>query len=232
MKKLFFYTITIITLLTVADCKRNKKENNPIEPQMILNINPKEKVEISLKGSGNATIDWGDGKIDNITLIDDSLNTIPHYTHQYSNKFTRTITITGGKIRVLFCPDIQLKQLDIKENTVMEELWCYNNQLANLDVSKSVALKGLYCYNNKLTTLNVNKNTALEWLNCVDNNFSETALNELFETLCIYKNTSTFGGYIEVFENKGADGCNKNIAEKKGWCVISTAYPPIEPIIL
>jgi len=77
----------------------------------------------------------------------------------------------------------------------------------------------LYCGINNLTHLNVSENTVLQGLHCVSNNFSETALNALFETLhnIIFEDC---GKIIFIDGNQGTNQCDKTIAEKKGWEVI------------
>jgi len=118
----------------------------------------------------------------------------------------------------LSCDNNQLKSLDISKNIKLMFLACGRNQLTHLDVSKNIVLWDLWCNKNQLTDLDVSKNIALGGhLNCSNNNFSENALNALFETL---HDKAIEYKVISIFENPGTENCNKTIAEKKGWEVI------------
>jgi hypothetical protein len=257
MKKLFFYIITIITLLTVAGAK------GFCQSVMTMTTAPSTlKVNIGLLGSGKATIDWGDGKNEKIAKLC-NLAEYPYfvYYHTYSDTLAHTITIIGKDILVLYCENNQLINLDISKNEKIISLFCNKNNLTNLDVSKNIELKSLDCKNNQLKNLNISKNTKLtslfcrenyltnlnvcentvlylldcgynqltnldlsknielEILRCENNNFSETALNEMFKTICVYNKTNALGSEIDIFGNSGADSCDKSIVENKGWYI-------------
>ena len=78
-------------------------------------------------------------------------------------------------------------------------------------------IKFLNCSDNQITKLDVSKNTALIRLECSYNQLSVTALNALFGTL--HNNTVYGGKEIYIGYNEGGAGCDRSIAENKGWTV-------------
>ncbi len=62
---------------------------------------------------------------------------------------------------------LNLKSIDLSENTNLQELYCYHNKLTSLNVSANTNLRILRCYNNnELTSLDLSNNTALTELYC------------------------------------------------------------------
>ena len=132
----------------------------------------KSEVMIFLKGTGNATIYWGNGTSETYTI---NPSTVTKYSHDYSTSSIRTITITGENVTYLECYNNQLTKLDVSKNTALTRLDCTLNQLTGLDVSKNTALTRLDCDGNRLTALDVSKNSVLTELWCQGNQL--TALN-------------------------------------------------------
>ena len=152
--------------------------------QITMTTSKSGEMSIVLRGTGTATVDWGNGTKDEKNLL---ANTSTSYTHNYTNTNARIITITGNNITFFECRSQQLtslnvsnntaltsldcsynklKSLDVSKNTALTYLECSENfeHLTNLDVSKNTALTRLYCSNNQLTSLDVSNNTALTWL--------------------------------------------------------------------
>ena len=123
------------------------------------------------------------------------------------------------KLVKLVCNNNQFQGLDISKNIALRKLDCNNNSLKNLDISKNTELEELDCRQNQLTSLDVSKNTKLVKLNCSNNRLSEEALNALFTSL--HSNNTEEKKIIYISGNLGAESCDKTIAEKKGWEVIS-----------
>ena len=164
-----------------------------------------------LDGSGTRTVDWGDGKSQDVTLVSGA----ERLTHAYAASGSHTIKI-NGMVTVLACAENQLTVLDVSKNTALTELWCADNKPAALDVSKNTALTDLYCDGNQLTALDVSKNTDLTSLWCGENQLTAGALNALFGTL----HGNTIELYVKVISisgNPGTAGCNRTIATQKGW---------------
>ena len=193
-------------------------------------------VSIRLKGIGTAIIDWGDGEDEQtVTLspIYSDCNKI------YTNTISRTITIYGN-ITDLVCAENRLTNLDVSKNTELIYLSCRNNNLTTLDVTACTQLEQLYCQNSPLleelllndcsalkiiycdhsalTSLNVEGCVSLFHFFCNDNQLSETALNDLFDSL--HNITLTDEKIIDVSINPGTATCDVNKAEDKGWTVI------------
>ncbi len=72
-------------------------------------------------------------------------------------------------LKILYCNDNQLTELDVSNNTALTRLNCNNNKIATLDVSNNTALTYLNCGRNQMTSLDVSNNTALTYLNCANN---------------------------------------------------------------
>ena len=160
-------------------------------------------VNFELFGTGEATINWGDGKNhQTITLSDDDTQVIGsngvHWNvpidckHIYPDSSARTITITGN-VTYLGCSDNQLTSLDVSKNQALELLNCYKNQLTSLDVSNNIILKALSCEDNKLTSLDVSKNHALELFTCSKNQLTslDVSNNTIMKVLSCFKNQLT-----------------------------------------
>jgi len=139
------------------------------------------------------TIDWGDGRVDELTPNGVS----KEFIHEYPNQNFQTIKVNtegmtyfysnsnsldnynnfGGafqELRFGSCPELKridcydeiLTVLDVSKCTALTDLNCGDNQLTSLDVSKCTALTKLNCYYNSLTALDVSKCTALTDLDC------------------------------------------------------------------
>ena len=134
------------------------------------------KVEIQLKGMGEAAIDWGDGMAEETHPLPNDKET--EFTHTYSGTSTHTIRITGTNITVLNSNNNLLTALDVSRNAELEELRCRNNQLTTIDVTGNPKLAHLDCSNNQLATLDLTGNTALTFLVCSGNQLTTLDLTE------------------------------------------------------
>jgi hypothetical protein len=205
----------------------------PVETPKITMTTAAGKVNIILGGSGTATVDWGDGKSETLTLKEKVQNNIGH-TYAASSD-SRTIVISGNDIKLFVCHTNQLTALDVSKNKALMVLECSYNQLSVLDASKNTALKEFYCNGNKLgildvskntaltrlacgynqlSTLDVSKNTALTDIDCSENKLNATALNTLFRSL---HSNDALGNGINITGNPGQNNCKTSIAEDKGW---------------
>lgn len=147
-------------------------------------------VYLYLSGSGEATIDWGDGS--------EPLEvTLPEYGVAAPQEFRKRFTggdphdiVIDGQVMSLACENAYITTIDVSRNTVLRELNLNNNDLKTVDVSKNTALtklsvaqnilselelsgntelKELYFYYNYLTDIDLSQNTALTHLNCDSN---------------------------------------------------------------
>ena len=191
-----------VIMAVVFPLKACAKEENPIG--IITMTTRASKVAFYVAGTGDISIEWGDGK--RSSMNDGLYNEISQwfwFSHDYSGITAHNIVITGN-VTLLYCQHNQLTALDVSKSTAIIELRCSNNQLTSLDVSKNTALEELCCDQNQLTTLDVSKNNALESLECnwnqltrldvsknnaltilsiIGNQFTVSTLNDLFRTL-------------------------------------------------
>ena len=208
----------------------------PEPPKMTLALNKSGEVSIEVFGTGDITIDWGDGKEKEKHTISNNTS----FSNVYSNANSRTITIAGANIMRLNCSGNKITQLNVSEITTLGHLFCSSNELENLDLSKNknlltifcddnkikslnvsanTALKTLYCNNNRITSLDMSKNTVLQTLKCSFNEMNAAALSELLLTL--HGNPVQGDKTVIINNNPGANMYkNKDIAVNNGWEVI------------
>ena len=207
----------IVVGFVLASCggRGNRGGDSDISYKIKMITEEAGEVFVGLVGSGDATIDWGDGS-DKVTLT--LSEKWPRIEHTYPSASIHTITITGDNITGFGCSDSKVTSLDVSRCTELSVFGCYNNRLTSLDVSQNIALTFLKCTNNQLTSLDMSKNPALTELHCESNRFSSAALNTLFGTLNSNSVEGEKGIYIE--DNPGYESCDKSIATNKGWSVL------------
>ena len=208
----------IIILATVTSCNKKEDDNNKIT--QIIMITEASEIELDMAGTGEVTINWGDGTNEAYTLSNNwkkPYSPLNPKIHEYSGASTHTITITGINITHLNCNSSELTDLDVSKNKTLVVLFCGYNQLMDLDVSKNTALTGLYCYHNQLTDLDVSKNSTLTDLRCFNNQLSNldvsknTALTDLYcdtnqlTDLDVSKNTTLTDLYCYTNQLKDLD---------------------------
>ena len=193
MKKAVLSYIVIVALAVAATFTSCSKDIIDDDKDAVMKFTTAKsgRVLFTIAGSGIATIDWGDGAINTVTLVPPQLNIC---SHDYSRAASRTITITGKHIIYFDCILEQLTSVDVSENA----------ELIYLNVSV-----------NRITSLDVSQNPALEVLDCGWNELSRFALNDLFETLHSNEGTKK----IIIAGNPGTNSCNENIATDKGWTI-------------
>ncbi|KRD63027.1 hypothetical protein ASE40_04370 [Flavobacterium sp. Root935] len=91
---------------------------------------------------------------------------------------------SNTKLLSLSAEECQLKNIDLRANTLLEFLLLNKNQLTTLDVSSNSKLTGLHASGNKLKNININTNTLLQHLSLSDNELA---------TLDISSNTKLIG---------------------------------------
>jgi len=200
----------------------------------------------TLYGSGVATVDWGDGS-EKVSLTLSEHRVAFRHTYPNATIRTISINgdnITGlqcyditnldvsrcTELEILSCHG-QFKSLDVSRNTALKSL-TVGHKLTSLDVSKNTALILLDVFCSQLTSLDVSKNTALIELRVssqltsldvsrntalkrldVSGQLTSSALNALFRTL----HSNAGEKYINIYNNPGANDCDRSIAESKGW---------------
>jgi outer membrane murein-binding lipoprotein Lpp len=161
------------------------------------------------------SIDWGDGSTEEYDHHGRA--GVSHtYEEEDNDRFTVQIKATG--LYHFQCGGIdhyELTALSVGTCPSLTTLDCSHNDLGELFVSQNTALTVLKCSGNKLTALNVSQNTALESLHCQWNQLTAEALNGICEDL---PRRSTVGR-MYIGDNPGTEGCDRTIANDKGWGV-------------
>jgi Leucine-rich repeat (LRR) protein len=205
-KRLFFTVATIAVLAALISCGNCGISGNSISLTLT-----NTAANIGMVGTGEATIDWGDGKSETVTLSERWVA----FPHSYSGSAKYTITVTGESITGFGCSDNQISSVDISNYPALTIFGCYNNEITSLDVSKNAALTELHCHNNRLTSLDLSNNTSLTRMRCFGNQFTADAFNALFRTL----HNNDGDKRITIGDREAADDSNRSLAESKGWTV-------------
>ena len=98
-----------------------------------------------------------------------------------------------------------MTELDVSNNTALNELHCSGNKLTELDVSKNIELTNLNCHENQLTELDVSKNSTLKRIWCSENLLTSLDVSgcALLESLKCIRNRLTMlkvSGCPELWE--------------------------------
>jgi hypothetical protein len=121
MKRVFL-TVLAAILITTACCYGQTDF-------IITMTTSKSDVQIEIAGDGKFTINWGDGGIENGTLI---FHQDIKFSRIYNvGKISHTISISGDNITGLRCDGNRLTSLDVSKNTALTELACQDNQFSS-----------------------------------------------------------------------------------------------------
>lgn len=157
----------------------------PIVRMTTAKVNPSFEVN----KSGDITVDWGDG------IIEENV-----FTHAYTDGIASHNIVFYG------------------ENTALTYLNCYYNQLSVLDVSRNIALATLYCDDNQLSALDVSQNTALTNLYCYNNPMTSNNAAICACANSLANRTSLSKGIIMV-NDPTAKGWIQAICDGKNWAI-------------
>ena len=124
-KQIFSYlaitTLIVSATLVMASCGSGGKANI----KMTLTD---QLIRISLDGTGEVSIDWGDGKRETFVLP------LTRHFHEYVRSSKYTIKIFGDNITELDCQRVSegnaITSLDVSGATALRKIFCYNNQLS------------------------------------------------------------------------------------------------------
>ena len=114
-------------------------------------ITGNDALRFCLRGSGTATIVWGNEK-ETAELAEDEFE---WFTLAIPNISARTVTLSG-EITGFECEWGGITELDVSRNTALTDLSMGVNQLKSLDVSKNTALKSLHIKANQFTAAALN----------------------------------------------------------------------------
>ena len=231
MKKLVVKILSVIVVMAVCiGCGSGGY-------RMTMTVEGSGSFSFELRGSGIATVDWGDGS--DRTTHELSGERGRTFSKVYAGSGRHTITITGNDIIGLTVGSSQLTGLDVRRNTklmrlevtqgqftnldvsrntALTRLWIENTQLTSLDLSNNTALTSLMIRRTPLASLDVRNNTTLNWLNVNPNQLTASDLNALFESLPHRDGSER--GRIFIGNNPGTSDANRSIAEARGWYVL------------
>jgi hypothetical protein len=82
----------------------------------------------------------------------------------------------------LLCQSNNLTQIDVSQNTVLEEFWVSSNQITTLDVTANTLLEWLVCQENQLTSLDLSQNLNLR---IVRTSFNEISVLDVSQILTL-----------------------------------------------
>jgi hypothetical protein len=183
-------------------------------------VTSKSVINIVLKGSGDAKIDWGDGTSDGYELSGE----IYEVNHTYTSRaIKRKIMIVGNGISYLFCNNNELTSLvgksDLTSFVGKNELprLIDDDQLTGLVRPRNLFV--LSCGDNQLTSLDVSGFSDIISLDCRNNQLSGEALDVLFVSLPKLPLNLGIRGELLIVGNPGTKNCTIGVATEKGWTV-------------
>ena len=190
----------------------NRVLTSNIEHLLTLNVNGKQ-IESLMGIKGFASLKELDCSSNYLSDLDvsDMINLEVLYCS--SNYFLTNTDIpaangllkTNGttELRILFCSNNNLKDLDVSGFGNLEVLNCSNNSIGDLDISNNLKLKEIYCNSNKLknlTTAIVN-NTSLKKIYCDNNQLSSLLIDNNYTSLTDLSCTSNKLTQIDLASN-------------------------------
>lgn len=225
MRKLFYLMLVVLGTAAFVSCSKDDDDNNGggnNNGEGVITVKIEDEIEFLWIGTSALgeviTVNWGDGTTENfVSAINDDEELYSDFVadleHEYTEKGTHTITITGKNIIEFGWEALTsmstftnaIYSIDASKCTTLESLYCYNsgddNGLIELNLNGCSALKSLEIEGD-LTSLDISDCTALTYLNCYDNQLTSldvtqnTALTELdcggneLTSLDVAKNTA------------------------------------------
>ena len=189
-------------------------------------------------GTGNISIDWGDGSpISTYSGNGSSADVTPAHTYAFANTYTVTITTnTGSEFTELNVADKNLLDINVSQATSLIYLYCQSNRLVEIDLTADTVLTTIACYDNIIPLVNLHKISQ----NSITNKLLGT---QTLDTLDWYTGTaildSVFNGINTIFDVKlndttAIDGIDYSITNgvitfiKSGLYSISISNPGID----
>ena len=185
--------------------------------------------KIIISAPASFTINWGDGKTENVEA-----GTNIEKTHTYSGISARQITITGTAIEGVKATFNEITNIDLSKISTLTSLDVSNNKISNLStLSGNTGLIELRCRNNYLTNVNVGSLNNLKILDCSNNSLTSfgvpTTIKELYlegTGLNVLNNNSSFDvasyNLLEVLDCSKNNVINLNVSQnsnlKKLYC--------------
>ena len=169
-----FLVISVITLSVAASCKKGNNNATPTDTANEININQEEakngymvlqadeieteqweflfnaneedKANVWIDLNNNATKDDGE-QVKNVS--DQGIDRLNYLDELTKYALDSQIIVIYGKIKGFACVN-PLLNIDVSNNSNLEELYCPYSGLTALDVSKNTNLQTLVCYENQI----------------------------------------------------------------------------------
>jgi hypothetical protein len=236
---LFAFISIVLFSLVIVSCKKDGDNDGGEEDRFGNNLKTgqiemkgyadKKYEEISFEATAKKiTIDWGDGKVDEVTPN----GVEKEYSHKYANPSdfqtilinTEDLTYIGFRSNPGSIHEFRLGNVPKLQELNMNNRNTFAN-LTVLEINKAELLSVLDIERSDLPSLDVSGCTALTEVYCGSNKLTASALNSLFNSLPKGISWETESGYsrtstIYIHGNPGTDSCDKSIAENKGWKVV------------
>mgnify|MGYP000455462647 CR=1 FL=1 len=83
-----------------------------------------------------------------------------------------------SNLKILHCDNNNLSELDVTQNSFLENLRCDHNNITNLNVSQNLELFYLFCSDNLLTSLEVTQNPSIGGIYCNNNQLTNLDVSQ------------------------------------------------------
>ena len=175
----------------------NRVLTSNIEHLLTLNVSGKQ-IESLMGIKGFASLKELDCSSNYLNDLDvsDMINLEVLYCSSNYFQTNADIPVTNGllktngttELRILFCSNNNLKDLDVSGFSNLEVLNCSNNKLTNLDISNNTILKDLNCNSNQISNLTgyTLDNSTLQILSCSNNEISTLSVEKYLAIKTLY----------------------------------------------
>lgn len=184
MRKLFYLMLAVLGTAAFVSCSKDDDDNNGggnNNGEGVITVKIEDEIEFLWIGTSALgeviTVNWGDGTTENfVSAINDDEELYSDFVadleHEYTEKGTHTITITGKNIIEFGWETVStstIYSIDASKCPTVESLYCYSYDLRELNLNGCVALNSLEIRNGELTSLDISDCTALTYLRCLSN---------------------------------------------------------------
>ncbi|GEM_PF-6500699 len=104
-------------------------------------------------------------------------------------------------LKVLYCPDNEIENVDLSKNKMLTYVNLDNNKLTELDLSNHEKLDTLYCSSNNLTKIDVSSDSSLLYFHCYSNAIESIDLKGLTKLQMLNVNNNKLKE-LDISENK------------------------------
>lgn len=156
-----------------------------------IDTNDDGEIQISEAQAYVGVINCNEKNISDLTGIEAFVNVTE--IRVVRNQLTNIDVSQNTALEQLACDENELSDIDISGNTSLKVLWLQKNGLADLDISQNTALESIYLGENHLTTLNTSHNANLRTLVISSNQLEslDVSSNTTLSRLWVHVNNLT-----------------------------------------